>query len=60
MQEIGRFGAKNATKRVGTKVTKQIKTVTTELTKFNVVCDSATGTTCRANNNAELNAFAKN
>lgn len=47
-------------KRVGTKVTKQIKTVTTELTKFNIVCDAALGTTCRSNNDAELNAFAKN
>ena len=46
-------------KRAGTKISKEINKVVTDLKSYSVSCNSQTGSSCRNNNNAELNKFSQ-
>lgn len=45
--------------RAGKAITKEINKVATDLKSYSVSCSSSTGTSCRNNNNSELNTFSK-
>lgn len=46
-------------KRAGTKISKEINKVVTDLKSYSVSCNSQTGSSCRNNNNTELNKFSQ-